>query len=269
MLKGEEDLTAALGALQLAEFIYEQPAAGDVEYTFKHALTQEVAYHSVLSDRRQLLHERAAAAIEALGAGWVEDHLTEVAHHSRHIIALASGDLPAASALADQALDLAVREGSPARLGLAHFLQLETRYERGDLAGTEEHFTTGLAFFAAPGFRQFPGYAVFAFGVASWNAWALGRADVARDRMAQAMVAADTPRTRTTRTTWRGQISVPRYFGFHCENTNAPRRSWRRRSRARSNINFQTLWRGPKSFSVMRKRSADARPKASRSSGRE
>lgn len=35
-------------ALQLAEFIYEQPAAGDVEYTFKHALTHDVAYNSVL-----------------------------------------------------------------------------------------------------------------------------------------------------------------------------------------------------------------------------
>ena len=54
--------------LQLGEFIYEQPAVGDVEYTFKHALTQEVAYNSVLVERRKLLHERAAQAIEALFA---------------------------------------------------------------------------------------------------------------------------------------------------------------------------------------------------------
>ena len=41
-----------LDDLQLGEFIYEQPAVGDVEYTFKHALTQEVAYNSVLMERR-------------------------------------------------------------------------------------------------------------------------------------------------------------------------------------------------------------------------
>ena len=58
-----------------------QPATGEVEYTFKHALTQEVAYHSVLSERRQLVHERAAQAIEALGPGRVEDQLMEVVHH--------------------------------------------------------------------------------------------------------------------------------------------------------------------------------------------
>jgi len=37
--------------LQLAEFIYEQPAVGEVEYTFKHALTQEEAYGSLLVER--------------------------------------------------------------------------------------------------------------------------------------------------------------------------------------------------------------------------
>jgi len=79
--RGDEDLNRLLGELQLAEFIYEQPAAGDVEYTFKHALTQEVAYHSVLSKRRKRLHERAGAALEALGAGRVQDHLMELARH--------------------------------------------------------------------------------------------------------------------------------------------------------------------------------------------
>ena len=54
-------LERMLADLQLAEFIYEQPAFGDVEYTFKHALTQEVAYNSVLTERRKLLHERAGA----------------------------------------------------------------------------------------------------------------------------------------------------------------------------------------------------------------
>ena len=67
--------------LQLAEFIYEQPAVGDVEYTFKHALTHDVAYNSLLTDRRKLLHERTGRVIETLYAERLEDHLTELAHH--------------------------------------------------------------------------------------------------------------------------------------------------------------------------------------------
>ena len=66
---------------QLGEFIYEQPAFGDVEYTFKHALTQEVAYNSVLIERRKLLHERMGAAIEALFADKIHEHLGDLAHH--------------------------------------------------------------------------------------------------------------------------------------------------------------------------------------------
>ena len=55
-----------LSDLQAGEFIYEQPAAGDIEYIFKHALTQEVAYNSLLIERRKRLHERTGVAIEAL-----------------------------------------------------------------------------------------------------------------------------------------------------------------------------------------------------------
>src|SRR5205823_15096712 len=45
------ELDQMLARLQSSEFVYEQPAAGDVEYTFKHALTQEVAYSSLLIER--------------------------------------------------------------------------------------------------------------------------------------------------------------------------------------------------------------------------
>jgi class 3 adenylate cyclase/tetratricopeptide (TPR) repeat protein len=79
--KSDEELERMLAVLQLAEFIYEQPAMGDVEYTFKHALTLEVAYNSVLVQRRRLQHERAAQAIEALFSDRLEDHLSELAHH--------------------------------------------------------------------------------------------------------------------------------------------------------------------------------------------
>ena len=70
-----------LNDLQLGEFIYEQPAVGDIEYSFKHALTQEVAFGSVLNERRKELHRRTAAAIETLYADRLEDRYTELAHH--------------------------------------------------------------------------------------------------------------------------------------------------------------------------------------------
>jgi tetratricopeptide (TPR) repeat protein len=76
-----DELSQMLDDLQLGEFIYEQPAMGDVEYTFKHALTQEVAYNSVLMERRRLLHNRAGEAIEALYTDHLDDHLAELAHH--------------------------------------------------------------------------------------------------------------------------------------------------------------------------------------------
>ena len=76
-----DELGRMLDGLQLGEFIYEQPAVGDVEYTFKHALTQEVAYSSILSDRRKRLHERTGAAIETLYAASLDDHASELAHH--------------------------------------------------------------------------------------------------------------------------------------------------------------------------------------------
>jgi tetratricopeptide (TPR) repeat protein len=79
--KSDDELAPTLAELQLAEFIYEQPALGDVEYTFKHALTQEVAYNSVLNERRRVLHERTARAIEALYADRLEDHLVQLAYH--------------------------------------------------------------------------------------------------------------------------------------------------------------------------------------------
>jgi predicted ATPase len=73
-----------LAELRAAEFIYEQPSASDVEYVFKHALTQEVAYNSLLFERRKQLHERAGQALESIFADQLDDHLTQLAHHYSH-----------------------------------------------------------------------------------------------------------------------------------------------------------------------------------------
>ncbi len=79
--KPVEELDRMLNDLQLGEFIYEQPAVGNTEYIFKHALTQEVAYNSVLNERRKELHRRTAAAIESSYAERLEDRYSELIHH--------------------------------------------------------------------------------------------------------------------------------------------------------------------------------------------
>jgi predicted ATPase len=77
-------LESILADLRASEFIYEQPAAGDVEYTFKHALTQEVAYNALLVERRKFLHQLAGEALESMFADQLDDHLSELAHHYSH-----------------------------------------------------------------------------------------------------------------------------------------------------------------------------------------
>jgi predicted ATPase len=54
----EADLHRTLASLQAAEFLYETSLFPDLEYTFKHALTHEVAYGSLLQERRHALHAR-------------------------------------------------------------------------------------------------------------------------------------------------------------------------------------------------------------------
>jgi class 3 adenylate cyclase/tetratricopeptide (TPR) repeat protein len=78
----EDGLRRGLGRLQAAEFLYEARLFPELEYTFKHALTHEVAYGSLLSDRRQALHAALVGAIERIHADRVEEHAERLAHHA-------------------------------------------------------------------------------------------------------------------------------------------------------------------------------------------
>jgi class 3 adenylate cyclase/tetratricopeptide (TPR) repeat protein len=78
---GAEQLEPMLADLQAGEFIYEQPSLAGAEYTFKHALTQEVAYNSVLSERRRAIHDQTARALEGLYAQQLDDHYGALAYH--------------------------------------------------------------------------------------------------------------------------------------------------------------------------------------------
>jgi class 3 adenylate cyclase/tetratricopeptide (TPR) repeat protein len=78
----EEALRDALAHLQEAEFLYEARLFPDLEYTFKHALTHEVTYGSLLRERRQQLHARIADMIEQAHADRTIEHVERLAHHA-------------------------------------------------------------------------------------------------------------------------------------------------------------------------------------------
>ncbi len=78
----EEALRRGLAQLQAAEFLYEARLFPDLEYTFKHALTHEVAYGSLLHDRRRGLHARIVEAIEHLYPDRLREHVEQLADHA-------------------------------------------------------------------------------------------------------------------------------------------------------------------------------------------
>jgi class 3 adenylate cyclase len=79
----EEALYRGLAQLQAAEFLYETSLYPERAYTFKHALTHEVAYGSLLHERRRALHARIVTALEALAGDRRDDQVERLAHHSR------------------------------------------------------------------------------------------------------------------------------------------------------------------------------------------
>jgi tetratricopeptide (TPR) repeat protein len=156
-LKSVDDLEQSLSRLQFGEFIYEQPAVGEVEYSFKHALTQEVAYNSILAERRRALHERTGHAIEELYAHQLEDHYSDLARHY-----LRSDDSTKAVEYARLATEQEVNRGSYAEgaslveqaLKLVHRLPDENRRLRVELAlrGVESMVATVL--FGGPSLQR-------------------------------------------------------------------------------------------------------------------
>jgi class 3 adenylate cyclase/tetratricopeptide (TPR) repeat protein len=78
----EAVLHGALAHLQAAEFLYETCLFPDHAYTFKHALTHEVAYSSVLQERRRVLHARIVEALEALAGNRVAEQVERLAQHA-------------------------------------------------------------------------------------------------------------------------------------------------------------------------------------------
>jgi class 3 adenylate cyclase/tetratricopeptide (TPR) repeat protein len=78
----EEELRRGLTHVQAAEFLYETSIFPELEYTFKHGLTYQVAYNSLLHERRRALHAQLVAAIEKLYADRATEQIEHLAHHA-------------------------------------------------------------------------------------------------------------------------------------------------------------------------------------------
>jgi class 3 adenylate cyclase/tetratricopeptide (TPR) repeat protein len=77
----KEELKSELVNLQGLEFIYEKSLFPDLEYIFRHALVQEVAYNSLLINRRKEIHEKIGRAIETLYPTRLEEFCEMLAYH--------------------------------------------------------------------------------------------------------------------------------------------------------------------------------------------
>jgi class 3 adenylate cyclase/tetratricopeptide (TPR) repeat protein len=78
----DEALYHSLAQLQAAEFLYETSLFPERAYTFKHALTHEVAYGSLLHERRRVLHARIVEALEVLAGDRRDDQVERLAQHA-------------------------------------------------------------------------------------------------------------------------------------------------------------------------------------------
>jgi class 3 adenylate cyclase/tetratricopeptide (TPR) repeat protein len=78
----EAALHRSLAQLQGAEFLYETCLFPEHEYTFKHAITQQVAYETLLQERRRVLHARIVEALEALAGDRLAEQVERLAHHA-------------------------------------------------------------------------------------------------------------------------------------------------------------------------------------------
>jgi class 3 adenylate cyclase/tetratricopeptide (TPR) repeat protein len=150
----EDRLRQGLAQLRAAEFLYETRLFPDPEYTFRHALTHEVSYGSLLAERRRTLHARIVGAMEKLYDGRLAEHVEQLAHHALRgelrekavhylrqagLKAAARSALPEALASLEQALAVVARlPERQSTLEGAFDIRLELRWvlhQLGDIRG--------------------------------------------------------------------------------------------------------------------------------------
>jgi class 3 adenylate cyclase/tetratricopeptide (TPR) repeat protein len=141
-------LDGMLVELQNSDFIYAQTTHDQTTYAFRHILTQEVTYQSLLASRRRRLHEAVGGALESIYASSLNDHIGELAYHysrsndtfkaveylgrlgelaiRRSAHAEAADSIRAAMGLVEALPDDAVRWAQESRLWLALGVSLQT-----------------------------------------------------------------------------------------------------------------------------------------------
>ena len=169
----EDKLRRGLAHLQEAEFLYETQLFPDLEYTFKHALTHEVTYDSVLHDAGGPSTLGSSIEIERLHPDRLSEHIDQLAHHASR------GEMwdEAAASLREAGLKALARSAVPdaahffgqALLALEHLPESPVRNERaidlafdlrtallplGDLQRISERLTTAEALAKAIGDRR-------------------------------------------------------------------------------------------------------------------
>jgi tetratricopeptide (TPR) repeat protein/regulation of enolase protein 1 (concanavalin A-like superfamily) len=83
LARHERDLEEHLSQLEARDLVYEERSVPELEYAFKHALTQEATYQGILERRRKEFHQRVADGIEDLYRERIEEFYEELAHHHR------------------------------------------------------------------------------------------------------------------------------------------------------------------------------------------
>jgi len=179
-IEAQESLQNALSALNL---LPESPERDRRELEIRQALVS------------MLLVTRGWNAPETIGAATQVRILGEKSGEFSQLLksevgrifhAYIAGELSAAATLADETFELVRGAGNPTALAWLYYMQLLVRRDRGEFVAAENYFAAGLRFFEDPIFRRAPTNPVTTvFGWASCNAWTLGRADLARVRMAK------------------------------------------------------------------------------------
>jgi len=192
-----------------ADFAFEHHAFGEAEDEYRQALVilrtlpesrqRDELELDILNRFAQVLQlSRGFAATEAAETATLARALAEKCDNIAQLVSrltgsfaavVTSGDLRAASMLADQTLDLAQRDGSSAVLGCAYACQVTACYCRGDLSEAEKHFTSGTSMFELAGKRHFSVLGS-AFGYGGHVAWMRGFSDEARERTRRAIIGA-------------------------------------------------------------------------------
>ena len=108
MWEGADSLEPVLSELRRLEFLFERSGAEEPIFVFRHALTQDVAYESLLTTRRQALHASAGVALEILYPNGLTEHSEELSYHFR------------LGGVWDKAFDYLARSGDKAREAFAN-----------------------------------------------------------------------------------------------------------------------------------------------------